>query len=145
MKRFQFPLERVRRWRSEQASLEELKLQQLRAEAARLAVAKSEIETEAAQSARQVLAQPSIDALELTSLESYRQHLHRRIYQLEDLERQCEGKVVEQRRRVMEARRQFELLDRLHNKAWREWVAEGNKEQEQLAAELFLAKSVRER
>ncbi len=145
MKRFQFPLERVRRWRSEQASVEELKLQQLRAEAARLALAKSEIQTEAAESARQVLAQPSIDALELTSLESYRQHLGRRIYELENLERQCEAKVVEQRRRVLEARRQFELLDRLHNKAWREWVAEGNKEQEQMAAELFLAKSVRER
>lgn len=145
MKRFEFPLERVRRWRSEQASLEELKLQQLRAEAARLAVSKSEIETEAAQSARQVLAQPSIDALELTSLEAYRQHLQRRVRELENLELQCQAKVGEQRRRVMEARRQFELLDRLHDKARREWVAEGNKEQEQLAAELFLAKSVRER
>lgn len=145
MKRFQFPLERVRRWRSEQASVEELKLQQLRAEAARLAGAKSEIQSEAAQSARQVLAQPSMDALELTSLESYRLYLRRRIYELENLERQCEAKLVEQRRRVMEARRQFELLDRLHGKAWREWVAEGNKEQEQIAAEVFLAKAVRER
>ncbi len=49
----------------------------------------------------------------------------------------------EQRQQVMEARRQFELLDRLQQKAWHEWRAAGNKEQEDLAAELFLAKSVR--
>ncbi len=145
MKRFRFPLERVRRWRSEQANLEELKLEQLRAEAARLAGARLEVEAEAVRSAREVLAQSSIDALELTSLESYRQHLRRRAYELENLERQSEAKVAEQRRRVIEARRQFELLDRLHDKAWRAWLAEGNKEQERFAAELFLAKTARER
>jgi len=145
MKRFNFPLERVRRWRSEQASLEELKLEQLRAEAARLATAKREIEAEAAQSAQRVLSQPAIDPLELTSLESYRQHLRRRTSEIENRQRQCEAKVVEQRQRVIEARRQFELLDRLHGKAWQEWVAEGNKEQEQIASELFLAKTVRDR
>ena len=145
MKRFHFPLERVRRWRSEQVSLEELKLQQLRSELARLAGLKLEIEEEAAESARLVLAQPAIDPLELTSLESYKLHLRRRVYEIENLRRQCEAKVAEQLQRVMEARRQFELLDRLHEKAKREWVAEGNKEQEQIAAELFLAKAVRER
>ena len=145
MKRFQFSLERVRRWRSEQASLEELKLQQLRSEQARLGAAKREVQAESVRSAQQVLAQPSIDPLELTSLECYQQHLRRRAYELETLERQCAAKVVEQRQRVIEARRQFELLDRLHHKAWTEWVAAGNKEQEELAAEMFLAKSVRER
>ena len=145
MKRFQFPLERVRRWRREQANLEELKLQQLRAELARLEAAKREVEMEVTQSARRVLEQATIDALELTSLECYREFLRYRAYQLGNLARQCEAKIVEQRGRVIEARRQFELLDRLHGKAWREWLAEGNKEQEQLAAEMFLAKSVRGR
>ncbi len=145
MKRFQFPLDRVRRWRSEQASLEELKLQQLRAESARLTSARIEVEAEGARSARQVLSQPSIDALQLTSLESYALHLRRRVYQLANLERQAEAKVGEQRQRVMEARRQFELLNRLQQKAWQEWLAASNKEQEDLASELFLAKSVRQR
>jgi flagellar biosynthesis chaperone FliJ len=144
MKRFHFPLERVRRWRSEQVSLEELKLQQLRSELARLTRLKLEVEAEASESARLVLAQPAIDPIELTSLESYKLHLRRRVYELDNLRRQCEAKVSEQLERVLEARRQFELLDRLHEKARREWVAEGNKEQEQLAAELFLAKAVRE-
>jgi len=145
MKRFQFPLDRVRRWRSEQASLEELKLQQLRAESARLTSARLEVEAEGQRSAQQVLSQPTLDPFQLTSLESYGLHLRRRVYQLANLERQAQVKVGEQRQRVMEARRQFELLNRLQQKAWQEWLAGSNKEQEDLAAELFLAKSVRQR
>jgi flagellar export protein FliJ len=143
MKRFAFPLDRVRRWRAEQASLEELKLQQYRAEAERLAGKKRALEAEASQSAREVLAQASIEAIQLTMLESYGLHLRRRILELANLQREAENKVHEQRLRVLEARRQFELLDRLHQKAWAEWRAAWNKEQEELAAELFLAQAAR--
>jgi flagellar FliJ protein len=145
VKRFEFPLERVRRFRAEQADVEELKLQQLRAELSRLQGAQRQIQADVAASARETLAQASLEAVELTSLESYRLHMRRRLYDLENLARQCEGKIVEQRQRVIEARRQYELLDRLHHKALQEWRAASNKEQEDLAAELFLAKSVRDR
>ena len=143
MKRFEFPLDRVRRWRAEQASLDEVKLQQLRAEAARLVEQKRELEAEASESVRAVLAQQSIQPIELTTLESYGLHLRRRILELENLRRQTEAKVLEQRQRFIEARRQFELLDRLQQKAWREWVASSNKEQEELASEMFLAQAAR--
>ncbi|MBZ5606892.1 MAG: hypothetical protein LAP38_01430 [Acidobacteriia bacterium] len=145
MKRFHFPLERVRRWRSEQASLEELKLEQLRAELSRLGGAKRQVEADAARAAEQVLAQASMDALELISLDSYRLHMRQRVREIEQLELQCEAGIVEQRKRVIEARRQTELLDRLYNKAWDQWSAAGNKEYEDLAAEMFLARSVRNR
>jgi type II secretory pathway component PulM len=145
MKRFQFPLDRVRRWRSEQASLEELKLQQLRAESARLTSARREVEAEGKRSAQEVLSQPTLDPLQLTSLESYGLHLRRRVYELLNRERQAEAKVGEQRQRVIEARRKFELLDNLHQKAWQEWIAASNKEQEDLASEMFLAQTVRKR
>jgi len=143
VKRFEFPLDRVRRWRAEQASLEELKLQQFRAEAERLAAQKRALEAEASESVRAVLAQSTIEPIELTTLESYGLHLRRRIFELENLRRQAEAKVLEQRLRFIEARRQFELLDRLHQKARHEWVAASNKEQEELAAEMFLAQAAR--
>ena len=57
MKRFDFPLERVRRWRREQASLEELKLQQFRAEMAGLQAAQRQIEID-----RAAIRTASIDA-----------------------------------------------------------------------------------
>lgn len=143
MKRFHFALDRIRRWRFEQANVEELKLQQLRAELRRLGDAKRATETDAAETAKEVLSQPRIDPVELTSLEAYRMHLRRRVYELGNLERQCESKIVEQRQRVIEARRRLELLDRLHHKAWDEWAAAVNKEQEALAAEMFLARTAR--
>jgi hypothetical protein len=45
----------------------------------------------------------------------------------------------------MEARRQAELLERLREKALGQWRAAANKEQEDLASELFLAKQTRNR
>jgi hypothetical protein len=145
MKRFVFPLERVRRWRREQASLEELKLEQLNAELARLGSTKRQVQADAARAAQQLFAQPSMDAMELTSLDSYRLHVRQRVYEIEQLEAQCNTRIADQRQRVIEARRQVELLDRLHDKAWNQWSAEANKELETLAAEMFLARSIRER
>jgi len=145
MKRFDFPLERVRRWRAEQASVEELKLQQLRAELTDLQTEQRQFETEIVQSAQNLLSQPSFDPIELSTLDSYRLYLRYRIRESENMQLQCDAKIAAQRDRVIEARRQFELLDKLHNKAFSEWRAAGNKEQEEMAAELFLAKTVRDR
>jgi flagellar biosynthesis chaperone FliJ len=145
MKRFEFPLETVRRWRLERVGIEELKLRQILAEKHKLAAMKAQIQSEMAQSAQQVLGQSSMQRLELESLDSFRLYVRGRVRALEHQERQCEAKVVEQRNQVLEARRQFELLERLRQKAMTEWRAAGNKEQEEMAAELFLAKSIRAR
>ena len=145
MKRFHFPLETVRRWRLERAGIEELKLRQILAEKERLSAAKGQIQGQLSQTVQQVLGQPSIPAFELESLDSFRVHVGGRVRKLEDQEKGCEARLVEQRNKVREARRQFELIERLRQKALTEWRAAGNKEQEDLAAELFLAKSIRER
>ena len=144
MKRFDFPLERVRRWRFEQLNLEELKLQQVLAERQALARAKQQIRDELDRVGRQLLAKPALDSLELESLDSFRYHVHAKVRDFENRERQAEEKIAAQRQKVLEARRQFELLDRLRTKAHREWQAAADKEQETLAAEMFLAKSIRD-
>lgn len=145
MKRFSFPLETVRSWRLERAGIEELKLGGILAEKQKLAAAKAQIQSEMAQTARQVLEQASIMPLDLENLDSFRLHVRRRVHDLENQERECEARIVKQRNKVLEARRQFELIERLKQKAWTEWRAAGNKEQEDMAAELFRAKSVRAR
>jgi|SRR5579871_5022716 len=145
MKRFEFPLETVRRWRLEQEGIEELKLRQMLAEKQNLSATKTRIISELAATARQVLGQAFLQSVELESLDSFRLHSRGRVRDLENKERECQIRIVEQRNRVLEARRQFELLDRLRLKALAEWRAAGNKEQEEMAAELFLAKSVRAR
>ncbi|HTR34583.1 MAG TPA: hypothetical protein VMH80_01695 [Bryobacteraceae bacterium] len=143
MKRFEFSLERVRRWRSEQASLEELKLRQMIASRAQLEGARRQAEAQGRRAADQLLAKASLEASELHQLDAYRLHIHRLVTDLDNRARQCEAQIAKQRQRVIEARRQFELLDRLRTTALAEWRAASNKEQEDLAAELFLAKSRR--
>ena len=145
MKRFLFPLERVRRWRLEQLNVEELKLQKVRAERELLAEAKLQVRDGFAKSRCDVLAQPSILGLELENLDSYGIHVREMVRGFEKLEQEAEAKVAEQRNRVLEGRRQFELLDGLRKKALVKWRSEGDREQETLAGELFLSRSTRNR
>jgi len=143
MKRFDFPLERVRRWRSEQVSIEELKLQQLRAQRDALAAGKQQVRDELAQVERDLFGRSSLEPIDLESLDSYRFFVRGRVRDFEQRERQCEAKINEQRAKVLETRRRFKLLDGLKQNAFAEWRAAADKEQEDLAAELYLAKSCR--
>jgi hypothetical protein len=143
MKRFSFPLERVRRWRDGQAVLEEMKLEQIREQLSRLGEEKRRIESERIDNEREILAQPSIEAIQLQSLDAYRVHVRKKTRDIENSQRQVEVQVEQQRQRVIETRRNAELLERLKRKALDEWQAASDREQETLATELYLAKRVR--
>jgi len=145
MKRFHFPLERVRRWRSEQARIEELKLEQLVERVTRLREEKRGIESARANAEQQVLCQASIEASELASLEAYRLHVRNKIRDINGRTRQAEMAAEQQRQRLIQARRDAELLERLKRKALGEWQTASNREQETLATELYLAKHARQR
>ncbi len=140
MKRFNFPLDRVRRWRLEQLNVEELKLQQLRAELEGLAASRRLIQDELTQTQRQVLGQAYMQASELETLDSHRVHIRGRVRELENRERERGVKLIGQRTKVIEARRQYELLEQLRKKSLGAWKTAADKEQEDLAAELFLAR-----
>jgi hypothetical protein len=145
MKRFLFPLERVRHWRAGQARLEEMKLEQLQGNLVALREERQNIEIQRAQSELQVLGQPSMQASELQSLDAYRVHARTKIQDIGNRERQAEVLVEEQRQRVIQAQRNAELLERLKQKALDEWRVASDREQESLAGELYLAKRVRRR
>jgi hypothetical protein len=140
MKRFNFPLDRVRRWRLEQLNVEELKLQQLRAELDGLAASKRLIQDELILTQQQVLGQAHMQSSELETLDSYRLHIHGTVRAMENREWERGVKLIEQRTKVVEARRQFELLEQLRKKSLSAWKTAADKEQEDLAAELFLAR-----
>ncbi len=145
MKRFLFPLERVRRWRAGQAALEELKLEQLRGSLEALREAKRNMSRERSESELEVLGQASMEASELESLDAYRLHARNKIREFENQERQAAAQIEEQRQRVIQARRNMELLERLKQKALDAWQAESDREQENFAAELYLARWTRRR
>ena len=86
-----------------------------------------------------VFSRRTVAAEELAMLDSFRRYAQAQHRMLGELRHQQQQNVDAQRERVLEARRQFELLDRLCVKALLEWQAAFNKEQDNLASELFLA------
>jgi len=140
MKRFNFRLDQVRKWRQDQAELEEMRLQQLYSELRVLEARRKSIAAEADISRRKLVAQQSVTAEELSFLEAFRAYANEQIRQLSLKEREMEVRIKEQRRLLMEAHRRFQLLDGLRDKAMVTWTAACDKEQEEVAAELFLAK-----
>ncbi len=144
MKRFEFRLERVRSWRQEQAELEELRLEHLLIELRRYDEQRMEARAEMARADQSVRGQATVSTGDLALLEMSHQYTRARLQQLENAKRQCQTRIDEQRKLVLEAHRQFELLDRLHQKTLAEWHAARTKEEEELSSELFLAKRSRD-
>ena len=143
MKRFIFPLERVRKWREDQAGVEEEKLQKLYTdlrgvEESRRALGEREENCE-----RSVLRGEAVAALDLGVLDCFRCHVARRQSELAAMEKKIEGQIARQREIVLAARRGFRLLDRLRCREFEAWTAASDKETESLAAELYLAKRSR--
>ena len=140
MKRFHFPLERVLRWRGEQADLQAMKLERLFAELNSIERQREELIAERSQAERILTFEQPISAEELYRLDSFRQYVQARCMSLDQLEREQAGKIAQQRQCLMEATRQYELLDRLRKKNLLQWTAANDKQQEALAAELFLGR-----
>lgn len=145
MKRFHFPLERVRQWRDGQAALEELKLEQLLQNVAALEAEKRMVEAERMHSERDLLAQVEMKAGELENLDAYRVQARGKVRDLENRRRHAVAKAEDQRQRVIQARRDAELLERLKQTARAAWQASSDREEEGLAAELYLARRMRHR
>jgi flagellar export protein FliJ len=145
MKAFSFPLERVRLLRNEQAELEEAKLQKIYAELNALTALARQVQAEFDQASRSVLGKASPDAGELATLDSFRDFSRNRLKQIAVQTKDCQKRADAQRLKLIEARRQYELLDKLKKKTMAEWRLALDKEQEELAAELFLAKRSRDR
>jgi len=140
MKRFAFPLERVRRWREDQVELEEIRLQNAYRDLRAVEAEQSRVAVETERSCRQILEKTSIPAPELSMLEDYRSWAMRESRRLAASKIEIEKLIREQQQRVLEAHRRFKLLDGLRGKALASWTAARDKEQEDLAAELYLAK-----
>lgn len=144
MKRFQFPLDRVLRYRQMQAEAEEARLQ---AQLARLGeldgqIAGLEREGLRTQDAvRQTLA-VNCEVLpgQLATYPGYRLVLARGKQGLLEERRRRVPEVEKQRLAVLNAYRAREVLQRARLEAHRRWQAEYTKEMDATAGELYLSK-----
>lgn len=135
MKRFHFPLERVREWREKQVAAEETRLDQLRDQRRALEQSHAALESELRASETAVIGAESADAVALQALDHFRRYTRARQSALGADCRRCDDQIAAQRLRVMEAQRSVRLLDKVKERKLKLWQAGFEKELEEQAAE----------
>ncbi len=144
MKRFVFPLQRVMDWRTLQVRAEEEKLANLQQQAEALALRENALTTAELNSEIELLKRPSIEGSDLQALSLFQERIHKERANLQIKRKQFEAQIVEQRKRLLKARRDVRVLEKLKENRVREWTYLSDRETENTAAESFLAKWARE-
>src|SRR3954470_18404764 len=142
MKKFEFRLDSVLRWRDMQLQVERGKLSALLAEEANLKHNLENLRDER-RSALQCLANEQLFSLDLRSLSSYLVGAEARATALQDQIRNRRQLVLEQRERVVQAEGNVKLLQKLRDKRQAEWKAGLEREIEANAEESWLAVNFR--
>lgn len=139
MTSFAFRLEKVLRWRQAKLDLEQFALSRLAAECARWDTVLSRLQH--AQAEAEALTQTSapVSGADLRALSAYREHVGQQRRTALDRRRECEVRMQEQRHRLLRARREHRLLEKLRQVRRAEWETAVNREFEALAAETYLA------
>lgn len=139
MKRFRFPLENARLFREQQLDAVERKLELLVRERRSIEDRHKALLVERAEEERILFTSAYAEAAELARLDRFRLFVRAEEARLALSARDCDQRVARQREQVIEVRRQFELINHLREKSMAAWRANYNKEQEDLAADLYLA------
>jgi flagellar export protein FliJ len=143
VKAFKFPLERVLDWRHLQMRAEEEKLAALQRRLdltnhRRNALTSAELKSEWG-----LLKLTSVPGSELQALAAFQIRVRKECAAL-DLERlQCEKWIAAQRLKLLKARKDFRVLERLREKRKQAWTYLSNREVEDAAADAHISKLVR--
>ncbi|HBY59017.1 MAG TPA: hypothetical protein DEH78_04300 [Solibacterales bacterium] len=136
MKRFEFPLRRVKDLRERQAEVEEEVLRRRQLELDEVERRKEALAAEYARQEEAAAREPA----ELAALEVYRRFVARKQAELDAEALECRRRIDEQRAVVIEARRKFRLLESLEQRKLTEWRKDCDREEQTIADELFLGR-----
>ena len=145
MKKFHFPLERVRQWRERQIAVEEAALEKLHSQRALLEESRRLLQSEAAESVREAARSGMVTATELQAVDSFRRYAMAECVSIAGKLVEFDQQIEAQREKIREAHRRFELLAKLKERRLQGWQLELNREIEADAGESFLAKWSSER
>lgn len=144
MKTFRFPLQRVLEWRSLQQRVEEEKLAALQQQHTALLQVREQLAAARNRSESHLFASGSAAGSELQSWALYQARLAKQQDLLKTKLAQCEKLILEQRQRLLKARTDHRVLEKLKERRWQQWVYLNDREVEDTAAESYLAKWGRE-
>ena len=144
MKTFRFPLQRVLEWRALQLRVEEEKLAGLQQQLASLLQLREKLASARNRSESHLFSSGAAAGSELQSWALYQARLAKQQELLKAQLLQCENLILEQRQRLLKARTDHRVLERLKERRWRQWVYLNDREVEDTAAEVYLSKWGRE-
>lgn len=140
MKAFQFPLDRVLAFRKRQWEAEAAALEALLANRVRLNAHRQQVLDSVEQAAARIASGLQVDASTLAEFRLARTSSQAAIRQIDGVLAQLHEKILAQQRACINAKRNYELLIRLREKRYGEWLLEANREEEAVATETYLAK-----
>lgn len=140
MERFQFPLEKVLRWRSAQFAAEESRLKTLLEQRVRLQAARTELGAEKSKLSSSLTTLVDLRGDDLQAASVYSLRLRRQAEKLAEQLAACEKDLRVQTKKYQDAKRRVQLLEGLKERKLAEWQYSSARELETLAAESYLAK-----
>lgn len=140
MKRFQFQLATALDWRKRRMEAEQARLDELLLREAQLRQALEETAAQRAAAADRLLQARSIDAADLAALETYRRALDSRKRRMQAELVQTGEALARQRQVLSAAMRDYRLMEKLKDRRLEEWRKQLDREMENEATELYLAK-----
>lgn len=143
MKSFQFPLQRVLDWRALQMRSEEEKLAALQAKLAALVHRENELTAAQLKCEMKLLAQESLDGSDLHALAAFQLRIRNERAAIQIARTKYEAQAVEQRKRLLKARKECRVLENLKEKRWKTWTYLSDREVETTAAESYISRWLR--
>jgi flagellar export protein FliJ len=143
MKSFRFSLQRVLDWRTLQMRQEEEKLGGLQNKLAEIVHRENALMAAQVKSESALLGLEAIGGSDLRALAAFQLHMQSERVALKAARTQCEAQIVEQRKRLLKARRDYRVLEKLKERRLKTWSYLSDRETEETAAESYISRWAR--
>src|SRR5579883_1149006 len=143
MKSFRFSLQRVLEWREVQLRTEEERLSSLQQQLSGLLIRDKELQASLVRSEMELRTRPLIPAVEIAAITGFRKRVEDQRRQLRAACFKVERDIDAQRNKLLQARRDHRMLEKLREKRLAEWAYLHDRELEDVAADSFLAQWAR--
>ncbi len=140
MKKFQFQLESALAFRQQRLEAEQARMDMLHQERLQLIQEAQELQRRWVEAQHLVVESPSVDPVELAALAGFHRGTEQRKSRIVEQVQELDGRIVKQRKLLLEATREVRLIEKLKARRLKEWSAQMERELENEAADFYLAK-----
>lgn len=145
MKSFQFPLEKVLAFRKRQWEAEAAILESLIANRAHLESERRRVETSMEEAVNQLAGAAWVSSESVAEFRLAHASSREAVREIATQLASLHAKIVEQQRAFLDARRNYELVARLREKRYAEWLKDVNRQEEADATESYLGRLTQRR